>query len=201
MNQPRLALVDFVARRYSHLQGFRTATDGLCLLAFSAYMRWVEFDASAAILFLPLSLWCRHGLGRYYDTRFGRAGSRAGSPDDKAPALFIYVAVKVGALMLAWPLGNPERTALVVGLLATAPLAILRRDWPYRAHWVLPLLVGLGCGLAFAGVTAEFERLQWAAMLFAATGLSLVVAGLLDHSLLVKAMQPAPECSQPETAR
>ena len=84
------------------------------------------------------------------------------------------------------------RVALVMVLLAGLPAWIAVRDWPYRAHWLLPLAAGVVLALGFATVSTPAQSFAWLSDAYFAGGVSLALAGLLDHTLLLKTLQAGP---------
>ena len=65
------------------------------------------------------------------------------------------------------------------------------RDRPYRTHWLVPVAVGAAFTLAFFDVrtAAQFREWQWRLMV--AGSVSLMIAGALDHRLLMNVMTGA----------
>jgi hypothetical protein len=77
-------------------------------------------------------------------------------------------------------------------LLAGLPARVVVRDWPYRAHWLLPAAVGVVAAATYAGVTTHDQARAWVPSALLACGASLTLAGLLDHALLMKTLHPVP---------
>jgi hypothetical protein len=64
------------------------------------------------------------------------------------------------------------------------------RDWPYRRHWLAPLLVGLGAAVQHATLTTRDQATAWEIHVAVAGGIAIALAGLGDHVLLVRALRP-----------
>src|SRR5258706_527361 len=105
MDEHRLALIQFVARRYRQLQGFRTVTDGVFLLLMPLVFRWDGHGGlkpgavvSVTILFAAAASLAQHFVGAHYGRRFGRAGGPSVG-DRREPSVFaFFVAYALGAI-------------------------------------------------------------------------------------------------------
>jgi hypothetical protein len=93
-----------------------------------------------------------------------------------------------GSFSRTWPVPTPARVALIMVMMAGVPAWVVVRDWPYRAHWILPLVAGVAGAATLAGVRTETQAWEWQRLVGLLGGLSIAVAGLLDHALLLKAL-------------
>jgi len=105
------------------------------------------------------------------------AQTPAGMADPAYRVLLVWTAMIMGGAFGA-----------VLPLLTLYALRVTWRDWPYRAHWLLLVLVGAAFSAAFYTLTsvAQFQDWQWRFVWTAAPALAIV--GLLDHRVLVQAM-------------
>jgi hypothetical protein len=90
--------------------------------------------------------------------------------------------------------------ALLLPVLTATTAWRVWRDRPYRTHWLVPVAVGAAFSLAFFDLrtAAQFRDWQWQLMV---TGsLSLMMAGALDHRLLMTAMPAADAAKSVEHA-
>jgi hypothetical protein len=87
----------------------------------------------------------------------------------------------------------PWLTAIVVLLCIGAwPAWVLRRDWPYRWHWLPLLFAAMGTAWSMSLMPSYSVALRHQGPWALAVGLSLAVAGLGDHLLLVRTLHGRP---------
>ncbi|HEX9367124.1 MAG TPA: hypothetical protein VF921_10865 [Vicinamibacterales bacterium] len=195
MDDDRLALIQLVARRYRQLQGFRTVTDGVFLLLMPLVFRWDGHGflnpgamVSGTILFVAAASLAQHVVTARYDRRFGRAGGPSAGDRREPSVLAFYVAYALGVIAAQLTDTTWLRASVVLVALGAGPLWVCYRDWPHRAHWLLPVLAAIAGSAIFTGVRTVQEIAGWSVLVWRAGGLALIAAGLLDHALLVKAM-------------
>jgi hypothetical protein len=195
MDADRLRLIRFVTARYHSLQGFRAVADGIFLLLMPLVIRWPGHGGVkpgevvvSTMLFMAAASLVQDLVAARYNRRFGRAG-RTRTGDRMAVLLFsVTYATGVTANQLSdapW-----LRAAIATVALGAGPLWIVCRDWPYRAHWLLPLAAAIAGGVLFAGVEGVPAIADWSVFVWRPGGLALIAAGLLDHALLVRFMTP-----------
>jgi hypothetical protein len=189
-----LARVRFVAGRYRELQGLRTVIDVVTFLVVWWLLQIPPAQRTAVpyigVLliwgaFATFATWGASRVARSYRERFGVA---ADGQDTSAwlRILLIWLVIGQGWVLAVVPTG-----------LAVYGLRVAWRDWPHRSHWLLVALVGVAFGLAFpGGHSPHLDDWQWRFVWAAAP--VLIVAGVLDHRLLVRAMHRAPHTT-PDT--
>jgi hypothetical protein len=194
-----LGLIRLVAGRYQQMQGLRTVADGVFLLLMPVLFHWGPMGptspgwvVSGMIGFLTLSVPVRQLIGRHYDRRFGRAGATAPGPRHEQAVTAFFVCYAVGAIVMEIGLVPWMRALVVIAALTAGPALVVYRDWPYRAHWALPLMAGVAAGVLFAGVTSLSQLADWCALVWRIAGVTVIGAGFLDHALLVKALKLNP---------
>jgi hypothetical protein len=202
------ALIRLVTGRYRDLQGLATVADAAFLLLFAgvgylARSGWID-RTPAMVLVIAVGgayLWARFTVIRrridaYYASRYGRVQWSLGRP-----FLFpMYLQGTVSTQMLLdMGIPLPARVAIVLLVLGGLPGWIVVRDWPYRAHWLLPVAAGIVVAAMFSGVTTHEQAKDWLLPALLACGASLAFAGLLDHLLLMRTLHPGPS-DQPERA-
>jgi hypothetical protein len=178
-----LRLVRLLARHFHDLHGARTVSIAVPLqIAAAVWLRtgslWLVYACGAAALAgVALLSW---PAVRYY-RRFGTIVTR------KSPRLIgwfsagIVFALRVQShVLVSFPNG--------VWLFGAALAAWLAWDSrPYRWHWLL--VAAAAVYVAFGSVGDRNGDFTWMAARMWAFSLSLVVAGLCDHALLVWALR------------
>jgi hypothetical protein len=191
-----LELIHLVTRRYGEMQGLRTALNGVTLLAVWAILGYLSPQRQplafgvAATLWAALAMWGEHRVRLHYAGRFGRV-IRPGSEFEHSFRSLPYYPQMVLLISTAVIIGG-WFGVVVLPVLAGQYAFVAWRDWPHRTHWLLPALVAAGFFVAFMRVTnvAQFREWQWHVIVVG--GLSLIVAGLLDHGVLLKGMHSDP---------
>jgi hypothetical protein len=197
MDAADLARIRFVTSRYGELQGLRQLVVlGACLIAFWSrpYVRLLRYlgpveamvGLVASLLPFVIVLSARPFLDRYYARRFGSVGG-GGRPSIDAIGwvVLIFVAFSVDARTLG--AAKPSAILIAGALIA---LHIVMRDWPWRRHHVITLIL---CAVG-AWMTAAFPALRGddlrdlvqkpLTMLICAQ----IVGTYLDHRLLVQSL-------------
>lgn len=196
MTKPDLDLVHLVTRRYGEMQGLRTALNGVTLLAVWAILGYLSPQrqplafAVTATLWAALAMWGEHRVRLHYARRFGRVILPGSEFQHSFRSLPYYpqmvLLISTAVIMGGW------FGVVVLPALALQYAFVAWRDRPHRTHWLLPALVGAGFFFAFTRISnlAQFREWQWHVIV--AGGLSLIVAGLLDHGVLLRGMHSAP---------
>lgn len=204
MAENDLAMIRFVTTRYRDLQGLRTVLHGACIVSVWAILRWAPPDRRpgtffvAALLWASLSMWGGARVRRYYAGRFGRATPPGGDRFDDTVYALAHEPYIMLLVSTAISLGG--QFALLLPVLTVTTAWKVWRDWPYRTHWLVPVVVGAAFSLAFFQLrtAAQFRDWQWQLMV---TGsLSLMIAGALDHRLLMTTMPAADAAESAEHA-
>jgi hypothetical protein len=205
----RLERIAFVTRRFGDLQGLRSASLGAALIVCVVFWTLLpDGFAPPSIHHLPLlaqmmMLSLTRGLDAYYARSFGRALSEGrhgavsnqnlwSQPATRGPAMVI-TAMFVDALK------DPYLPGISLGAATLAAYSswVLVRDWPERMHH----LIGLAAGVAGMLIASSLPVVQRSfsdpidpftaagiVLSYAIFGLGLLAVGLLDHRLLVTAM-------------
>jgi hypothetical protein len=185
----RLALI---AKRYRELRGLGLAVIGLAFAGASGIALAAGWDSEGAVIatlglatvaMVPAVQW----IQRYYDARFGRVKVTPRLSKSLAAGLFVTVVIGIErALQL------PAHMVTPLALCGLGFLWVAIRDWPLRAYHLLGAAgVALALGVQF---TADAALHPWPAVArsFLLLGLSCIAVGLLDHRLLVAALQRNP---------
>lgn len=204
----RLAQIRYVTANYSQLQGLRLVPLGVALLlATPLYAGW-HFAQSGLLLalwLLPLAvgLGLHRLVGAYYARTVGRV-QPARRPAPGPPARLahwlgwaVFVAVLVGGPRL----GSPRLTLIGFSVLVCATL--LASLWQAghlrpRLHWLLLAALLAGVNLLLLTPLPLLRPDRWSddtlfALWVGSVSLGLIVGGLLDHRLLMRAVTPIPE--------
>ena len=199
MTTPKPALIRLVTGRYRDLQGLATVADAACLLLFGAvgYLNqsgWIDRSGLLLIVIGLAYVWARFTVIRrwidaYYASRFGRVHWSLGRPFS-FPVYLQGIVLSPNLVDMGVPV--PARVAIVLLVLGGLPGWIVVRDWPYRAHWLLPVVAGVVVAAMLSGITTHELAKDWLLRALLACGASLALAGLLDHLLLVKTLHPGP---------
>jgi hypothetical protein len=203
MEQHDLALIRLVAGRYRRMQGLRLVVDALSLILLWSLLQIGPVGRESgpylgvSFTWAALTMWSAGRVARHYRERFGSTPGD-GTRWDETPDGRAYAAYR---LLLVW-------TCMLMGGAFGAVLPILTvyagwvtwRDRPYRPHWLLLVLQGTLFSLAFYSLdsAAQFYEWQWRFVWTAAP--ALIIVGLLDHRVLVRAMRvksTAPEEATP----
>jgi hypothetical protein len=197
---PPPALIRLVTGRYYEMQGLTTLADAVLPIHFGLVYAFFYSGASESLwllvtlLLIPMVYWLwarytwvRRRIDAFYNERCGRVTAVIGLEYN---GFFIQATMALPVLI---PAGTPSWALALValGLLSIHPLWIVRRDWPYRTHWLLPAAVGVVAALMMFGVRTKEEAFAWQMRLLLAGGASLAVVGMLDHRLLVRTLRPA----------
>ena len=176
----------YVSARYDQLQGLRFVPIGFVLVVFSVGLMvgfgvWMQVllgaSVVAALVGVPLA-------GRMYRARFGEARPRG----RERPAVALTVGAVVG-LSVSW-LSNLELPISLPGLAVGALTAAYAWRWRQfmRAHLVVAALLVLGSVLPLGQLTGDAVHPLSDQVLALVIGVWLIVAGLLDHRLLVRTL-------------
>jgi hypothetical protein len=199
-----LASIRFVTARYRELQGLRTVLDGISLLAVWTILRWAPPDRRPGTFFLVALLWATFSMWggararRYYADHCGRAMRDVHDGYDRSVWALLHAPYQLLVASTAISLGGGF-TLLLPILTATTAWQVWR-DRPYRMHWLIPVAVGAAFTLAFFDVRNLAQAREWHWRLMVAGSLSLMIAGALDHRLLIKNMIGAGAASRAEHA-
>jgi hypothetical protein len=202
------ALIRLVTGRYRDLQGLATVADAAPLLLLAAggyayHAAWLDRSRSIVLGIAVCGgylwarfTWIRRWIDAYYANRYGRVQQSVGRP---SPFLMYFQGIVLAPTLHDMGVPVPARVAIVLLVLGGVPGWIVVRDWPYRAHWLLPGAAGVVAAAMFAGVTTHEQVNAWLVPTLCACGVSLALAGLLDHALLTCSLHPSPS-DQPERA-
>jgi len=129
--------------------------------------------AYPAIILIPR--FREHGA---YRERCGRVVGKTGDDSPAARVLLIWFGISMGGMIgVALPF-----------VIAYAAI-ITWRDWPYRSHWALLVITGLGFAVSFAGLASPRDLPDWQQRFVWTAAPVLAIVGLLDHRLLMRAMR------------
>jgi hypothetical protein len=208
---PRIA---FVTQRFSELQGLRTVVDAVPALIFAAGLHWAQSNYHLIILFAALAAyfaaratWIRSRLDAYYSRRLGRVDpsvpnldatllfgqfrplgwSDRSGPNSEGIFLF-YQGLITAPMCRDIHLPGFVQILVIASMLGFQPIWILIRDWPYRAHWLLPLGVGVAFAFRLAAVASAREVDAWQVLVCLCGGVALAIAGVFDHALLLRSL-------------
>ena len=206
---PDPALIRLITGRYYEMQGLKTAADAVMPIHFGLVFAFFYAGGSeslwllGAMLMIPMAywLWARwtwvsRRIETFYAERCGRVNAVYGV---EYKDFFMQAPMGVSVLRQFgapnWSLG-----LIALALLSIHPLWIVRRDWPYRTYWLLPAVVGIAAALTTAAVRTKEDVYIWQGIVLLAGGVSMAVAGMLDHLLVLRTLQPAAEPdASPET--
>jgi hypothetical protein len=130
-----------------------------------------------------------------YRATFGRTHSSLGDTS----LVLANIAFTVGLLidLVGYKFAQwPSAAAIALGL---SSFVIVVRDWRWRLHHVIPLAAAIVAALMTASVALNAPAFKWegdsvrgSVFLFAygLIGAGMMVAGLLDHALLVQTLRP-----------
>lgn len=192
-------LIQLVAGRYRELQGLFTIADAGLILVIGGCIGLLAIDSDPGPAFLIgtsilefgyLTLWAawiRPRLKMHYANHFGRAGGGVRLPVANWSLVAILGVPVLADLHVGVPV--PARMAFVFLVTGAYPLWIAVRDWPYRAHWVLPALVGALSAGALGSFAMQRPTAAWQGIVSVSFAMALTIAGLLDHLLLAKTLR------------
>jgi hypothetical protein len=184
-----LKQIRYVTQNYSSLQGLKLLPLGLWLLfisLFTSELRWVISTLLLAIVLTWL-------VGIYYNRQFGQVRSLS-SPSWK----FVLVGLLALALLAA-SAAIDHYVVLPVSLLGLTIAMGLIVSWlqpAYRPRLHYPVMALLIAGtsvLPLLGIAPGNPTLYPIAVLYMSMMLFLLIGGLFDHLLLVRAFKALPE--------
>ena len=206
MDPHELARIAFVTKRFGALQGLRTVSYGAALIFGVAAYGVLPDDFRNPINVLVtaqlLSGCAASRVDDYYRRCFGRVmvpPRGLGAPSGLSPGQAFHhvaaMAIMLDVLKAAFfPVSVTGFSVAGIALIAGS-LWILLRDWPHRAHYVIPLSAGVATMVIIASAPMRRpDRLldpavgAYYVLACGVIGLSLVAASLLDHWLLTRAM-------------
>jgi hypothetical protein len=197
-------LIRLAAGRYHELQGLATIADTGLLLTYASFLSWGYEEWHADVMGAIVVGWLiaratliRWRITAYYARRCGRVAAKAVMLD---PSFMFLMGLLYGSWSRTWHVPMPVRVALIMVPLAAEPAWIAARDWPHRAHWILPIMVGVLGAASLAVVSTDEQSFAWQGLFGLLGGLSIAAAGWLDHALLLKVLGngPALELEQTE---
>jgi hypothetical protein len=179
-----------ITANYFYWQGLRSVPFGVAgLLWATTWTKWwpaaipAEIAIAASVV---LALAAFRLIGSYYDRTFGRVVDSAGAHRTRSTVLW-WVAYPLlgGSLLVDWFLGPP---VFVSGIVWAA--AILGFWWSTgrgRLHY--PILAPMTLGLTFfPALGLAHQGREMFVVFFAWLGIVYIVAGLLDHRELARAL-------------
>jgi hypothetical protein len=184
--------------------------DALWPLTFAVFL-FAEPEWPVLILFalvLAVLLWVQFGrlrrrVGEFYAQRYGRADSSVLPPQNVGINMMMLINFRE-PLRDAFRAPDSLSVAIFLVGLCAYPLWIVRRDFPYRLHWLAVALAGFAAAMQIPFVPFGSAAYHWQRDTSLAIGLALLAAGALDHLLLVRALGggtseplPDPERSDP----
>lgn len=193
-----LRLVHLVTRRYRSLQGLRKVVAGISMTMVWLLLQGDPPDARplrfflGALVWAVFSVWAAARVERYYRQRFGAIVNGDHDRWERTPAGMTYQAYELTIIATAIAMG--EGFALLVPILTIVATVILCRDWPYRAHWLLLVVTGAAFSAALFAITTPAMFREWQWRLMACSVPAVIIVGVLDHRLLLRAM---PRVSSP----
>lgn len=179
----------FVVEHYPQLQGLRQAVGGLSFVAcFGSFALAGSPGGTLGLLItvagmFAISISGDRLVSRYYQSHFGRV-----VPPSPRPTSFWWpVLIGAGSAIVA-NVFRIGQTAAICAILGALSLWIVRRDWPFRAHYLI------GTCAAFAAFEYAISHggsdNQTIAIAFVILGAAWIVVGLLDHRLLTSLVYP-----------
>ena len=152
----------------------------------------------AVLLWAALSMWGGARVRRYYADHCGRAMRDGQEAFDRSVWALLHAPYQLLVASTAISLGGGF-TLLLPILTATTAWHVWR-DRPYRMHWLIPVAVGAAFTLAFFDVQTAAQNREWHWRLMVAGSVSLMIAGALDHRLLMTVMTGAGAAERAEHA-
>ena len=185
----QLKAIRLITERYTELQGLRLAFPGAMLAVTSGALLIAQARQRAVLIAVIITftamLPCQWLMNRYYTARFGRTVG----PPSRVPALWFVVSMALALITTGKPLGSGQLAA-TFAVAAAGAFWVAVRDWPLRAYHLLgSAAAAFGASIQFVALNSEsLPRAQ--ATAFFVLGLAYIVAGLLDHRLLISVMRP-----------
>ena len=193
MPERDLNLVRFISANYLELQGLRKVVDGVSLLVLWTIMRVGSPEdglpfLAASLAWVIATMVASGRVARYYREQFGDIRGHH-ELRETSPTVRAY-----NVQRLFW-----ASTALWVGgwFALLLPILTLRvawktwRDWPFRRHLLLLVIVGSAFSAALLAVYTRIEFLEWQWRFIWTGAPALIVVGLFDHVLLASSMERA----------
>jgi hypothetical protein len=202
-------LIALVAARYRELQGLLTMVDAVLPLYLGAMLMlagrfdavavrpWVLVGAAVPLLAFVAARfrWLQPRIQAYYRLRFGRVQGLYPSAGTNMMSQGLILAAILADARLPW--------LTVIAVLATVgawPAWIAWRDWPYRWHWLPAVGVSVLTAGSMSLMPSYAAALRHLAAWALSIGVSLAVAGLGDHLLLVRSLGRASDSPVPDEA-
>ena len=192
MTPARLALIQFVTRRQSELQGLRSTAFALHVMATMGLIRWLQpmQTPKAQLAVIAVSIVMTEGSWRlvdwWYRTRCGRVSSAEVGRASTASGLTV---IGVVLDMTPWfPVAGFTAFVLVVAIYGAW---ITFRDFPRRGYYLA--LIGLP---AIAPLVPPGGPLLAHFPPYSVTLLALAVVGSLDHLLLRASLEQLRQLGQ-----
>lgn len=200
MDSDDVRRIAFVTRRFGELQGLVTVAEGAGLLVGALLAQYAIVWAEASLLPLIAGTASAGVVGPYF-TQAYRESFGAVAPQrrwGRMPLMLLVVQVGLAADFLLGGSRGPSIGACAVILYSAL---VVVRDAPWRTHYLVPLVAG-GVGVSLStAVPAASLQFQWLepfdpargqgfVLAYAVIGLGVLVAGALDHHLLVEALSP-----------
>ena len=206
MDQGDLRRIAFVTRRFGALQGLRTVSYGAALIfgvvAYAVLPDDFHNPIQVLVTAQLLSGAAATRVDEYYRHCFGRVGvpqrgfgGRPGVSPGQALHLIAAMAIMLDVLKAAFLPVSVTGISVAGPALIAGSLWILVRDWPHRAHYMIPMSAGAATVVIVA--SAPMRRPDtlldpavgvYYVLACGVIGLSLLAASLLDHWLLTRAM-------------
>lgn len=192
MTERQLALIQFVTRRQSELQGLRSTAFALHVMATMGLILWLQpmQRPKAQLVVIAVSIVLTEGSWRlvdwWYRTRCGRVSSAGVGRGSAASGLIVF---GVGLDMTPWfPVAGCSAFVLVVAIYGAR---IAFRDSPWRAyHLALVALPAIAPLVPPGGaLLAHFPP-------YSVTLVALAVVGILDHRLLRASLEQLRQLGQ-----
>lgn len=195
MSAQDLTAAELVSSRYVEMQGLRRAVDGVSLLVLWTLIRMGSPDGSppsylgASLLWAGGTIWAGSRVSRYYRERFPLPVD--GQVREEQPRSLAYAPFRLIFVSSAMWLGGWFAALLPILTLRAGYVAW--RDRPHRPHWLLPVLVGTAFSFAYLAVSNSADFLEWQWRFIWTAAPALIVAGILDHRVLARALRrPTP---------
>jgi hypothetical protein len=199
MDHQQLSRIQLLSRRFLELQGLRVALAGGTLaIVLGGYMLATPPNHTgvsiavlmAFLLMIPGELW----LHQYYARTVGRQVPKPAKLWQTLVFFNVYfvIGMYLNRRFPEIPAGGPT-----MGIVVLYSLLVTIRDWPWRAHYLLVALAVVSAFVPNVVGVEEIDRGRTLAMTTFAGAVAFVIAGLLDHRLL---MRLTAEARQPEAA-
>jgi hypothetical protein len=186
MENPQLARIRLVTRRYAELQGLGRCLLGAGSVAGAGVSGVVPGDYDIFVIglvWLSVVVSGRPIVLKYYADRFGRVAQPSESQQPKFWLLFLLFGVPTMIAQAVGP-GYPNAMFLSIAIFLAWQLV---RDWPVRKHLIIDVGAASLASALFVGETMPGTGEYWA-MAFTITGAAAMITGALDHRLLVRTL-------------